>query len=55
MSIHCVAHGWQPWSTPLNPGLGEQFRNRCEAWDLFLRAQRGMASSELALLVSVPW
>lgn len=32
MSIHCVAHGWQPWSHPLSPGLGEQFRNRCEAF-----------------------
>lgn len=23
MSIRWVDHGWQPWSTPLSPGLGE--------------------------------
>lgn len=44
MSIHCVDPGWQPWSTPLSPGLGGQFRNRCEAWGPVPQGTEGLQS-----------
>lgn len=49
MSIHCVAHGWQPWSASLSPGLGEQFRSRCEAWRAVPQGLRSLAWLHLSL------
>lgn len=52
MSIRWVDHGWQPWSTPLSPGLGGNSSGTdVKPGDLFLGAQRGSSfwhsSSEL--------
>lgn len=44
MTIYCVDHGWQPWRTSPNPVVGEQFRDRCEAWGPIPQGTQGLPS-----------